>query len=173
MVHIRDQCVPYVKSIGYKFLSDLLLDPHRRHGLSKPTPLIDSFMVLLASGAMLRRLALFSLVLMACAGADVHEPVLTVTSQTTALSPGQTAQLLVTRQFPGGGPIENVTSKVHYAVSSRDTVSVSPGGLVTAGEEVGPAEIYVTDTKEYAVTAQIHFLVSPAIATPAAEAGVP
>jgi uncharacterized protein YjdB len=71
-------------------------------------------------------------------------PAIEVTPGTSTLVSGQTVQLLVQRQFPGG-PIENMTERVTYASSNRSIATVSGTGLVTAGSVGGNVVIRVTD----------------------------
>lgn len=82
---------------------------------------------------------------------ETRQPMLSVTSTTTELAPGKTAQLTVTRQFPGG-PIETVTNAVHYVATPRDVVTVSGTGLVSPGVESGTAEVRISDWEDSAST---------------------
>jgi hypothetical protein len=80
----------------------------------------------------------------AAACAKPVEPILEVTPPSGILLAGQSAQLAVTRRFPGG-PSELVTSRATYATSDSNSATVSPGGLVVAGSEAGPVVIRVGD----------------------------
>lgn len=104
---------------------------------------------------MVQRVVLFLFVLSAALGlscSEIRHPVLTVTTTTSELSPGKVAQLTVTRQFPGGGPIEVVTDDVAYSVFPHDVIAVSSAGLVTTGPELGTAEVRISDPKNEAAT---------------------
>jgi hypothetical protein len=113
---------------------------------------------------MVRRvLLLFFCVLLACMAlscSEIRQPTLTASATTTELAPGKTAQLTVTRQFPGG-PIDNVTSEVRYAVVPRGVVDVSETGLVTPGPEAGTADVRISELHDEATTT-IRFTVTTA-----------
>lgn len=120
--------------------------------------------MVLAWPPMISRLVLLLSFVLACLGlscSEIRQPVLAVTATTTELGPGKTAQLTVTKQFPGGGPIETVTNEVRYTVIPRDVLDVSPTGLVTPGPEMGNADIHISDLKDSATTT-IRFNVSAA-----------
>lgn len=114
---------------------------------------------------MIQRLVLLLSVLLASlpglSCSEIRQPALTVTSTTTELGPGKSAQLTVTKQFPGGGPLETVTNEVRYTVVPRDVLDVSPTGLVTPGPETGSADVHISDPKDAASTT-IRFTVSAA-----------
>ena len=110
---------------------------------------------MIGSVAMVRRVFLLFLVVLtglALSCSEIRQPVLSVTATTTELSPGRTAQLTVTRQFPGGGPLDTVTNEVRYSVFPRDIIDVSDTGLVTPGFETGSADVRITDLKDSAAT---------------------
>jgi hypothetical protein len=73
-----------------------------------------------------------SMLVFVAACQDPQVPDLAVAPAPTTLTPGQTVQLTVTRQYLGG-PIESVTERVTYVPSSA-SVLVTPRGLVTAAE---------------------------------------
>lgn len=91
--------------------------------------------------------------------AEPAVPSLEVTPSATSLITGQTAQLVVTRHFPGG-PIETVSDRVGYTSSNRAVASVSDKGVVTAGEP-GTVTIRIYDTASDAVTS-VSFVISSA-----------
>jgi hypothetical protein len=113
---------------------------------------------------MIQRLILSFLALVACLAlscSEVRQPALSATANTTELGPGKTAQITVTKQFPGGGPIETVTNEVRYAVIPHDVIVVSETGLVTPASDVGTAEVHISDLHDSATTT-IRFTVSAA-----------
>lgn len=98
---------------------------------------------------------------------EIRQPMLEASATTTALTagapagvPGASAQLTVTRQFPGG-PIENVTALVKYTVIPRDVVKVSATGLVEPGSEPGTADVHIGEPDDQATTT-IRFTVAAA-----------
>ncbi|MBX3227741.1 MAG: Ig-like domain-containing protein [Labilithrix sp.] len=102
---------------------------------------------------MVRRLALLFCVLVAViACAETRQPTLEATATTTTLAPGQSANVIVTRRFPGGGPIENVTDRVAFTVTPRDVLDVEPDGVVSPGSQSGNATLRIDDPDSEAST---------------------
>src|SRR5690348_12781996 len=64
------------------------------------------------------------------------QPTLDVTPASGTLVIGQTAQLVVTRRFPGGS-LDVVTDHVRYSSSNRNIATISDKGVVNAGNEAG------------------------------------
>lgn len=100
------------------------------------------------------------LVVAACAEPIAPSLDLTPTSQT--LIAAQSAQLTVTRRFPGGA-LEDVTSKVTYTTSDRTIASVNEHGLLTAGTQVGTAVIKAFDSNSDATALASFTVVAAAI----------
>lgn len=90
-------------------------------------------------------------VLTSCHEETRHEPTLEATASATTLAPGQTANLVVTRQY-AGGPIEDVTGAVAYTVTPPDALSLDRSGVVTPGTQVGNALLRLYDRESNAKT---------------------
>lgn len=101
--------------------------------------------------------ALLSVIAGSCA--EPISPTLDLTPTSQALVSGQTAQLTVTRRFPGGSA-ENVTGSVTYTTTDKSIASVNDKGVVTAGSQPGTAIIKALDSSSDA-TALASFTVSP------------
>jgi len=87
------------------------------------------------------------------------QPTLEVTPAAATLIIGQTAQLTVTRRFPGG-PVDVVTDRVMYSSSNRNAAVVDERGQVLAREEAGSVIIRIQDrTSDAVVTAS--FIIEP------------
>jgi hypothetical protein len=75
---------------------------------------------------------------------------LDITPSFGVLVSGQTAQLVVTRRFPGG-PMEVITDQVGYFISGPGVATISPKGLLTAGVGPGPVVIRISDPSTDAI----------------------
>jgi len=93
--------------------------------------------------------------------AQPQQPELEVTPATHTLVTRESEQLTVTRRFPGGWPVEQVTNLVTYTTSNRNVATVTNEGLVTAGEEPGIAVIRVFDAANDAVTSATFTVAAP------------
>ena len=107
--------------------------------------------------------AMFAVLSTVASCAQAQQPVLEVTPATSTLVSGQSAQLVVDRRFPGGGPIEHVTKQVTYTSSNRNVATVSSEGLVTAGEEPGSAIVRVYDAANDAIGTATFTVAAPRI----------
>jgi len=92
-----------------------------------------------------------------------QQPALEVTPATSTLVSLQSAQLTVTRRFPGGGPVEQVTNQVTYTSSDRNVATVDSAGLVTAGDDAGTVVIRAYDAANDAVGTATFTVTSPRI----------
>ena len=95
--------------------------------------------------------------------AQPQQPVIEVTPAMSTLVSLQSAQLTVTRRFPGGGPVEQVTNQVTYTSSNRNVASVDGAGVVTAGDEPGTVVIRAYDAANDAVGTATFTVESPRI----------
>lgn len=108
-------------------------------------------------------LAVLSSITVLTSCAQPQPPVLEVTPATSTLASGQTAQLVVTRRFPGGGPVEQVTDRVTYSSSNRNIATVSNTGLVTAHADSGTVVIRIHDAANDAVGSASFTVAEPRI----------
>ena len=104
-------------------------------------------------------LALLASILPGCT--EPVTPTLVITPGDGTLIVSSQLRLTVTRQFPGGGPIENVTTRVAYSSSNPAIATVvnndenpnEPRGMVKAGAEAGSVVIRATDAVNGATAA--------------------
>ena len=106
-------------------------------------------------------LSFVTLLIMGCS--EPVTPVLEVTPGSLTLASGQTLQLTVTRRYPGN-TVEDVTSHVTYASSSRLVAAVdATKGLVTAGDQTGSAIVRIVDPTSDAVVTTTLVVIPSAI----------
>jgi len=112
----------------------------------------------------------FSLILASVLGcAAPVTPGLQVTPEDGTLITTRELRLTVTRQFPGNGPVENVTSRVSYASSNPAVATVGNGdadrGVVRAGTQPGTVVVRIVDPDSAAVTSVTLTVEAPRVVT--------